>query len=210
MPLAPIANSVRSVNPTAVAVHRSGQEQQPPERCIQIWERSEAGLLSLHATAEPAAALLPLLAWQPNGRHLFTVHAPAGPSPGTPAAAGAGPLSPQRSHQRAHAVLGLAERDSHRDVPPSLCERHTLLPAWHAEGEGNACAAHVAAGAATLAGTPNNPKGVRASARAAAAAAAVPIASSKAALMSQQGSQATGAAWDRCLLHALSPHHRAP
>lgn len=63
------------------------QQQQQDERCIQIWERQDSGLLSLHATAEPAAALLPLLAWQPNGRHLFTVHTPSS-GPQAPGAGG--------------------------------------------------------------------------------------------------------------------------
>ncbi len=106
------------------------------ERCIQIWERDSG--LTLHATGEAAHGLLPLLAWQPNGRHLYTVHLP----------------------------------------PDTAAQR-------------------------PLEGTPNNPRGVRAAARAAAAAAAVPIASSKAAVGAtdkRSAASQTGAPTPRVML----------
>ena len=39
-------------------------------RCIKIWDR---GTFEIHCVAEQAESLAPPMAWQPNGRHLFTV-----------------------------------------------------------------------------------------------------------------------------------------
>ncbi|KAF5832885.1 IKI3 family-domain-containing protein [Dunaliella salina] len=42
-----------------------------PQRVMLVWDRTAS--CQLHATCEEAEGLLPVLAWQPNGRHLYTV-----------------------------------------------------------------------------------------------------------------------------------------
>ena len=49
----------------------------PATTCMQIWEREN---LQLHAAGEDADGLLPVLAWQPNGRHLYAARQ-GGPAP---------------------------------------------------------------------------------------------------------------------------------
>ncbi|EFJ51885.1 hypothetical protein VOLCADRAFT_87528, partial [Volvox carteri f. nagariensis] len=52
-------------DPTVAVV--PGSVALPPYR-IRIWDR---GTLELHAAGEPADGIIPLPAWQPNGRHLY-------------------------------------------------------------------------------------------------------------------------------------------
>jgi hypothetical protein len=41
---------------------------------MHVWDRT-AGC-QLHSTCEDVQGLLPVLAWQPNGRHLYTIQQP--------------------------------------------------------------------------------------------------------------------------------------
>ncbi|KAL4852847.1 Elongator complex protein 1 [Chlorella vulgaris] len=60
---------------------------------IRVWDR---GTGELHAEGEAAAGLLPAIAWQPNGRHLFAaVSKPAAEQEQAPAAAAAAPQQQQ-------------------------------------------------------------------------------------------------------------------
>lgn len=47
-------------------------------RVVQVWDRAEN---QLHATAEQVPGRQPPMAWQPNGRHLYTVAALEGAGP---------------------------------------------------------------------------------------------------------------------------------
>jgi pyruvate/2-oxoglutarate dehydrogenase complex dihydrolipoamide acyltransferase (E2) component len=60
---------------------------------IRVWDR---GTGELHTEGEAAAGLLPAIAWQPNGRHLFAaVSKPAAEQEQAPAAAAAAPQQQQ-------------------------------------------------------------------------------------------------------------------
>lgn len=75
---------------------------------IHVWDRAT---FELHASGEAAEGLLPLLAWQPNGRHLYVAASGAGAVSGSDSRAAARGASPQQQHQ--HAVL-LFERNGLR------------------------------------------------------------------------------------------------
>ncbi|KXZ43844.1 hypothetical protein GPECTOR_79g123 [Gonium pectorale] len=74
---------------TATAAANSTQAAAPPAAYrVRIWDRTT---MELHATGDAAEGLLPVPAWQPNGRHLYVAAVAAPPLAGAPAWAGASP-----------------------------------------------------------------------------------------------------------------------
>eukprot|EP00983_Pelagomonas_calceolata_P092100 1157626-Pelagomonas_calceolata.AAC.22 len=100
-----------------------------PQRVMHVWDRTAN--CQLHSTCEDAQGLLPVLAWQPNGRHLYTVqqqtaqaHSSKPGGSGLPAKRAAPRAGTQPSQQRAGERVG--EGDA---TPASLQQQQqTLLP----------------------------------------------------------------------------------
>lgn len=70
---------------------------------MQVWDRASG--CQLHAACEAAAGLVPVLAWQPNGRHLYTAQEGQQPAPGGSGSSGSstapGPTAARRLQPRA-------------------------------------------------------------------------------------------------------------
>lgn len=77
---------------------------------VSIWERGSDGC-QLHAAGEAAPGLLPVLAWQPNGRHLHVAQQPPAAEKAAAATGAPTPAARQTLRERAGATAAVKAQE---------------------------------------------------------------------------------------------------